>query len=97
MASSWSDVCSSHTVKLMEFNKVVGESVNMSGYIIEEYMGSWRCGISLWLFNSKSHVWAQWASEISSWTEDIELNRVKRMRCHLFVALNRASDMPATD
>lgn len=47
MASSWSDVCSSHTVKLMEFNKVVGESVNMSGYIIEEYMGSWRCGISL--------------------------------------------------
>ena len=31
-------------------------------------MGTRRCGISFRAFNSIAHEWAQWTSEMSSWT-----------------------------
>ena len=51
-----------------------------------------RYGISLRMVNSISHeiIWLIW----SSW---LDLRFKNRARCHSFMALNRASDVPAAD
>jgi len=51
-------------------------------------MGAPRYGISLPLFNSVSHKWAQRTSEIQSWTHQREISYLQAAMCYFVYFMN---------